>query len=52
MITMSLAEIATLGTQIATHGAIRASEMVSDDIFELMIAIAILVYETYPGTNQ
>ena len=49
MITLPLAEIATLGTQIATHGAIRAAEVAGDDIFEMLIAIAILVYETYPG---
>lgn len=49
MITLPITEIASLGTQIATHGAIRAAEMVADDIFELMIAIAIIVYETYPG---
>lgn len=49
MITLPLAEIATLGTQIATHGAIRAAEVAGDDIFEMLIAIAILVYETYPN---
>ncbi len=52
MIELSLNEIAMLGTQIATHGAIRAAEMVGDDIFEMMIAIAILVYETYPGNTN
>lgn len=49
MIALPLTEIATLGTQIATHGAIRAIEIAGDDIFEMMIAIAILVYETYPN---
>lgn len=52
MITLPIAEIATLGTQIATHGAIRAAEIVGDDIFEMMIAIAILVYETYPNPTR
>ncbi|WP_423606098.1 hypothetical protein [Sphingomonas sp. MS122] len=49
MIPLPITEIASLGTQVATHGALRAAEMVADDIFEMMIAIAILVYETYPG---
>ncbi|MDC7811774.1 hypothetical protein [Sphingomonas koreensis] len=49
MITLSIAEIATLGTQVATHGAIRAAEIAGDDIFEMLIAIAVLVYETYPA---
>lgn len=49
MITLPITEIATLGTQVATHGAIRATELVADDIFELLISIAIVVYETYPG---
>lgn len=49
MIALPIAEIATLGTQIASHGAIRAAEVAGDDIFEMMIAIAVLVYETYPG---
>jgi hypothetical protein len=49
MITLPITEIAALGTQVATHGAIRAAEMVGDDIFEMMISIAIIVYETYPG---
>lgn len=49
MITLPVAEIATLGTQIATHGAMRTSVLAADDIFEMLIGIAVLVYETYPG---
>lgn len=49
MITLPIQEIATLGTQVATHGAIRATEVVGDDIFEMLISIAILVYEMYPA---
>lgn len=49
MITLPIAEIAPLGTQIASHGAIRATEVAADQVFEMLIAIAILVYETYPG---
>ncbi|HEY0624246.1 hypothetical protein [Sphingomonas sp.] len=52
MITLPLAEIAALSTQVATHGAIRATEIAGDDIFETLIAIAILVYETYPSPLQ
>lgn len=49
MITLPATEIASLGSQIATHGAIRAAEVAGDQVFEMLIAIAILVYETYPG---
>jgi hypothetical protein len=49
MITLPITEIASLGTEVATHGAIRAAEVAGDQIFEMLIAIAILVYETYPG---
>lgn len=52
MITLSIAEIAALGTQVATHGAIRAAEVAGDDIFEMLIAIAVLVYETYPNPTR
>ncbi len=48
MIALPLAEIATLGTQVATHGALRAAEIAGDEVFEMMISIAILIYETYP----
>lgn len=49
MITLPITEIASLATEVATHGAIRAAEVAGDQIFEMLIAIAILVYETYPG---
>ena len=49
MITLPITEIASLGTDVATHGAIRAAEVAGDQVFEMLIAIAILVYETYPG---
>lgn len=49
MISLPLTEIAALGTQIATHGAIRAAEVAGDEIFEMLISIAVLVYETYPN---
>jgi hypothetical protein len=49
MIALPLAEIATLGTQVAAHGAIRIAEFAGDEVFEMLIGIAILVYEAQPG---
>lgn len=46
MFTLALSDIATLGAQVAMHGAIRASEIAGDDIFEMMVAVVIVVYET------
>ncbi|MCP3731608.1 hypothetical protein M9978_14365 [Sphingomonas sp. MG17] len=48
MLTLPLAQIATLGTEVATHGALRIAEIAGDDVFESMIAVAILIYENYP----
>lgn len=42
MIALPLAEIATLGTQVATHGALRVAEIAGDDVFEMIIAVVIL----------
>lgn len=43
-------EIVELGTQVAMHGAVRAAEMVcADDLFELIVGIAVLIYEIAPG---
>ena len=44
-----IGEIVDLGTQVATAGAIRAAEIVGDDIFEYVIGIAIIIYELDPG---
>jgi|GEM_PF-6628445 len=41
--TLDLAQIAELPTQIATSGALRVAEVASDDIFEMVIAIAQLI---------
>ena len=44
------AEIIELGTQVAMHGAVRAVEIASaDDLFELLVGIAVLIYEIAPG---
>lgn len=43
-------EIVELGTQVAMHGAVRVAEMASaDDLFELLVGIAVLIYEIAPG---
>jgi len=47
---VQLSDIADLATQVATHGAIRAAEVGGgDDLFQLIIGIAILIYETHPN---
>ncbi|WP_186456785.1 hypothetical protein [Sphingomonas suaedae] len=46
MLTLAHADIATLGTQVATHGALRSNEVAGDEIFEMMVAIVVLVYDT------
>lgn len=43
-------EIVELGTQVAVHGAMRAVEaMAPDDLFEMLVGIAVLIYEIAPG---
>ena len=46
MLTLALSDIATLATDVAMHGTIRASEIDGDEIFEMMVAIVIIVYNT------
>ncbi|WP_448662416.1 hypothetical protein ACG3SL_17375 [Sphingomonas sp. CJ20] len=42
-------DIAELGTQVACHGAVQAGEVMGiDDLFELIIGIAVLIYELAP----
>lgn len=48
MIRLQLADIATLDTQVATHGALRTSEMASDDVFEMLVAIVALIGQANP----
>ena len=40
--------IADLGTQVGLSGAVRALEVAGDEIFEYLIAIAILIQEQGP----
>lgn len=50
MVQIDLSEIVELGTQVAVHGAVRAADMASvDDLFELLVGIAVLIYEMAPG---
>jgi hypothetical protein len=43
-------EIVDLDTRVAMHGAIRAGESAStDDMFELIVGIAVLIFEMSPG---
>ncbi len=46
---IDIGQIVQLGTQVATTGAVRGFEMVSDDLFEFIIGVAILIYEIDPG---
>lgn len=46
---LDVSQIVDLGTQVATTGAIRAAELIGDDIFEYIIGVAIVVYEMDPG---
>lgn len=48
LIGIELSEIVELGTSVATHGALRAASVDIDDLFELVVGIAILIYEIAP----
>jgi hypothetical protein len=41
-------EIVELGTSVATHGALYTALVSADDLFELVVGIAILIYEIAP----
>lgn len=45
---LDIDQIVELGTQVAISGAIRLGEIVGDDIFEYIVAIAVIVYEMDP----
>ncbi len=49
IVTIPLTDIVELGTQVATTGAIRVAEASGDQVFEYIIAVAMLVYEMYPN---
>jgi hypothetical protein len=52
MLTIDPGAIAELGTQVATHGAIGGAGLGGDDLFQMIIAIAILIYEMYPNPSR
>lgn len=49
LVQIDLGEIAELGTRVAVHGALRAIEASGDELFELIVGIAILIYEIAPN---
>jgi hypothetical protein len=52
MIGLDIGQIADLTTQVATAGAVRIADMVDDGLFDLIIAIALLIYEIDPGPGN
>ena len=48
--TLDLAQITKLPTQIATSTALRVAEISGDDIFEMVIAVVTIIYETQPNS--
>ena len=44
-----IGEVVELGTQVAIHGTMRAGEVMLDELFEMLVGIAILIYEMNPG---
>ncbi|MDF2385117.1 hypothetical protein JMG10_26845 [Nostoc ellipsosporum NOK] len=48
LLKIDLGEIPELGTGVALHGALRAAQNDVDDLFELIVGIAILIYEIAP----
>ena len=48
VIGVDIDQIVDLSTQVAVSGAIRMGEIVGDDIFEIIVAIAVIVYEMDP----
>ncbi len=46
---LDISQIVDLGTQVATKGAIGSVDIFTDDIFEYIIGVAIVVYEMNPG---
>lgn len=49
---LDIASIVELGTRVAQSGAMRAAEMVADDVFDYAIGIVLLVYEADPDGDD
>ena len=47
---IEISHIVELGTNFATTGAIKAVEVVADEVFDYVVAVAILIQETSGGT--
>lgn len=47
-LTLDPTEIAGLAIPVAQHGSIRAMETASDDIYEMLVSIAVLIFESNP----
>lgn len=48
LLKIDLGEIPELGTSVALHGTMRTALNDVDDLFELIVGIAILIYEIAP----
>jgi hypothetical protein len=48
LVQINIADIAELATPVAMHGAVGLGEMASDELFELLIGVVMLVIETMP----
>lgn len=46
LIGIDISHIVELGTRIANAGAIRAGEVVGDGVFEYIVGVAVVIYET------
>lgn len=45
MLKLASSDIATLNAPVAMHGAIRSADIAADEIFEMMVAIVVVVYQ-------
>ena len=43
MLKLAACDIAMLDQPVAMHGAIRASEIAGDDVFEMLVALVLIV---------
>ena len=45
---INIADIADLATQVASVGAMAVSDWGGDEMFEMLVGVAALIYEMYP----
>lgn len=48
---LDIDQIVQLGTQVATTGTIGGFRLGGDDLFELIIGVAVLIYEMDPDSS-